>query len=144
MLMQCHPVRACIILMYLYIGRKESVLHIVLNDEAKEQLKQYFEKKEYVTKAMLNEIEKNFGLDEKFVRIWFSNQRRKKKKIKGYVKSTILSLSFICIDLKSTLVPLFGYCFDFKRPVEYQKVLQYLLCRDGSVSKWPPVIKAWK
>ena len=69
-----------------------------------EQLKQYFKKDQYLTKAMLNEIQANLGMDEKCVRKWFCNRRHKIKKEKGYVKSTIISLSCLLIYFMSTLV----------------------------------------
>ena len=69
--------------MNMYVGRRVSEIRAIFSNETTEQLKQYFEKNQYVTKAMFNEIQANLGLDKKHLRKWFSNRRQRIKKEKG-------------------------------------------------------------
>ena len=57
------------------IGTKESGMWSKLSNQTREQLKRYFERDQYLTKAIMNEIQANLGLDEKVVKNWFHNQR---------------------------------------------------------------------
>ena len=62
------------------IGTKVSGMRTQLSSRTTEELKPYFERDPYVTKAMMNEIQANLGLDEKVVRTWFSRERAKTKR----------------------------------------------------------------